>query len=112
MTNSDADTISYVIMVRGMPEQTHAKFAERFPQHLGGVNPILRETYHTVQCELPDLCENLGWIRSNLSEQYTNISLGISIYTSRNWSNYDVPSEILVATQKHAVALRVSFSSP
>jgi hypothetical protein len=112
MANSDADTISYVIVVRGMPDQTHAKFSERFPQHRGGVNPRLRETYHTVQCELPDICEDLEWIMENLSKKYTSISLGINIDTPRNWSNYDVPIEILIAAQKHAVGLRVSFSSP
>jgi len=112
MTISDADTVSYVIVVRGVPEPAYAKFAKQFPKHRGGVNPRTRETYHAVECDLSDVCKNLEWIETNLSEHYTNITLGVSIYTARNWSNFDVPDEILQATQKYNIALRLMFSSP
>lgn len=95
-----------------MPGQALAKFSEHFPQHRGGVNPRLRETYHAVECELSDVGANLDWVVSNLSKQYSGISLGVNIYTPRNWSNYDVPVEVLKVTQTHDVGLRVSFSSP
>jgi len=112
MAASNTDTVSYVILVRGMSEIAHTKFAKRFPQHLGGVNPKRRETYHTVQCDLSGVGEHLDWIVTELSSQYTDLELGISVYTPRNWSNLDVPIEILHATQKYDVALRISFSSP
>jgi len=109
---SNTDTVSYVILVRGMSEIAHSKFAKRFPQHRGGVNPSRRETYHTVQCELSVVDEHLDWIVTDLSAQYTDLVLGISINTPRNWSNFDVPMEIIQATQKYDVSLRISFSSP
>jgi hypothetical protein len=112
MAATYADTVSYVILVRGMSEIAHAKFAKRFPQHRGGVNPSRRETYHTVQCDLSVVGERLDWIVTDLSAQYTDLVLGISIYAPRNWSNFDVPIEIIHATQKYGVSLRISFSSP
>lgn len=112
MAVADPDKISYVIVVRGMPAQAHAKFAEHFPEHRGGVNPRLHETYHAVECELSDVGANLDWIVGNLSKQYTGISLGVNIYTPRNWSSFDVPNEVLKMTQAHDIGLRVNFASP
>lgn len=112
MAASKPDTVSYVILVRGMSEIALTKFAKRFPQHRGGVNPSRRETYHTVQCELSVVDEHIDWIVTGLLAQYTELVLGVSIYTPRNWSNFDVPSEIIHTTEKYGVSLRISFSSP
>ncbi|WP_293996490.1 hypothetical protein [Sphaerotilus sp.] len=112
MSKYNADTVSYVIVVSGMPEGAHALFSERFPKHLGGVNPRIRETYHSVECDIADVRGNIEWVVNTLSGQYTSLRLGINIYTPLNWANYEMPAEIICAVQEHAVSLKVMFSSP
>ncbi|WP_198292005.1 hypothetical protein [Janthinobacterium sp. CG3] len=112
MADSKLDSVSYVILLRGMSESAYAKFANHFPHHRGGVNPRLKETYHTVPCELSVVGEHLDWIVTGLSPHYRELALGVSIHAPRNWSNFDVPNEVLHATHKYCIPLRISFSSP
>lgn len=111
-TASHPDAISYVIVVRGLSEASYEIFSSRFPQHRGGVNPRLSETYLSVECQLADVSSNLDWVVEKLVNRYRTIELGIAIHTPRNWSNYDIPPEVVSAAQKSAASLRVMFSSP
>ena len=109
---SDPDAISYVIVVRGLSEAGYDIFCGQFPQHRGGVNPRLSETYLSVESELADVRSNLDWIVEKLATRYRAIELAIAIHAPRNWSNYDIPPEVVSAAQNGAISLRVMFSSP
>ena len=68
--------------------------------------------YHRVECEIGEIAGALAWIRETLSGKYATLQLGVNVHTPRNWSNLDVPTEVVDAAHKFGVPLRVMFSSP
>ncbi|MGJ7610122.1 MULTISPECIES: hypothetical protein [unclassified Variovorax] len=114
MSKSDADVVSYLVVVRGLHESAQRQFFEKFPKHRGGATPgpDPREIYLVVDCEPDEVSANLCWIAEAIPRKYRAVELGVHIYTPRNWANFDVPAELLGAAHQYGATLRVSFMSP
>lgn len=114
MIESAKDVVSYRVVVRGIAESAGVHFSKRFPGHRGGASPgpNPREIYQVVDCELGDVSAALSWIVGTIPGQFRVVEVGVDIQTLRNWSNFDLPSELVQAAQQFGVTLKVSFASP
>ena len=112
MAHADSDTIAYVIVVQDTDLPARKLFCEHFANYQGGANPSTLRPYSSVPCKLSELGGHLEWITSALANQYTDIRISISVYTPRNWADYDVPEELLKITRQYNLSLNITFSSP
>lgn len=112
MANTEEDSITYVIVVNGTELETRILFCEHFPNFRGGARPETLIPYSSVPCELNEIESALAWITKNLTGSYSDICIGIGIYSIRNWANFAVPHQIIELAEKYQADLKISFSSP
>jgi hypothetical protein len=110
-TVSQHDQLALHVVVHGIDSDTFEQLAVRFDCRRGGVRPKDGSRYISLPVTQNTLADTFLWIKSELTDCYRELYLGVSIDAKLSWSEIIIPAEIALLAGQYQAAIKVLFTT-
>ena len=112
MTSSNpADKITYYVVVDGLDPEAQQAVMRHFETKRGGARPHDLSLYVSIAIDLVRVTDCLSWLTDSLAGRFQGIHIKASIETDLNWTEFDLPTQLVDTASRHGVDVKVYFAS-
>lgn len=111
-TEVSDDKEQWFVVVHGIDADTFESLAKHFGTRRGGARPHDLSRYISIEVLPQDLESCLSWIGANISGQFRELAVSLSVSTSLSWSQIEVEPSTLSVISAHGATFKVLVMTP